>query len=216
MASRLYTVLRVLTIVALSASAASAHATWQAVMEGMYFSDFDDPEVAGTVFPIFPATIYEPAPYFIGHVGTADASDSINFYFGQSSGLELTALRADFSTAPVSSIQGMRLVLTTVDLPGTPLLSVDLMANANGHAFYSNTSIRLDRVHTYNVSLSTIGEVPNDALLQYSLSFTIPETPAVPEPAQWAMLLLGLAVIAGSRYTGPAIRRASVAKRLEG
>lgn len=184
---------------ALSIAAAPALATWHPVIEGEYFSDYDAPD-APPSFSVFPAGIYDPTVNFVGYVDWQDdVSDTIYFSIGRPGdlGYALREFRATYWTTPSlgSANQGLRLLLRPAASSSQPLLSLDLMANPSGNAGFANDTLRLNSGDLYALTISTIGSTDSGAAANYFLGLSIAES--VPEPASWALLLPGAALLAG-------------------
>lgn len=184
--------------IALCIAATPALATWHPVIEGEYFSDYDASDAPAS-FNIFPAGIYDPTVNLVGYLNWQnDASDTIYFRIGfeGSSGYSLRQFRADFATAPslTSGDQGLHLLLRPADPSRPPLLSLDLMANQFGSASVIENTLQLNSGQLYALTFSTIGSTDSAAVATYYLGFSINDP--VPEPASWALLFSGAAVVA--------------------
>jgi len=181
----------------LAAAAFPALATWHPITEGEYFSDYDAPEAPAS-FNVFSAGIYDPTVNFVGYIDwQGDKSDTIYFNIGfpGSAGYSLRQFRTALATNPglTSGDQGIHLLLRPAAPSSQPILSMDVMAGAAGGGSFVDDQLRLNSGELYALTISTIGLTDSGAVATYYLGLSITD---VPEPASWALLLPGVALLA--------------------
>ena len=179
-------------------AAGAVHATWHPISEGDGgWTDFDEP-LAGQPYHLAPAGIYEPAPYFLGSIGTqADPSDTLLLYVG--SGLRLTDIRVAFGVHAAAAspvLLDKKATLSFDTASGTPLVALALTAPGSFSVSGLELPPDLYRLRIQSDSLSLQDGSP----VAYSLSFTLA---AVPEPAAWVSMLLGLGVLSRRAHRPP-------------